>query len=239
MSSKSSSIPSASPLPFTNHNAEYKDHSAPYFRSELTEQTEHVLPLVPVTQILAFRVNQGPSERMSLFPVLADLDAPRCLVALKEPCYDAEWEILSHIRDEHLHGRGLCTEGGVSAGPPWVSGTAWTTEEYIHEVEVRLGYRVTQSVQCAEVVLESSWRKSFRNLRGSHDFGESSPFPILQGHQPSNPRTTYMVATYTSRAALPSHSIASTVVVSSEASEMRSFHISSSCVDFEPHGITG
>lgn len=86
------------------------------FYLALTEQTENILLLISVTYILAFRVNQGPSDRMSLFPVLANL------VFLKEPRYDTVREVPRRIRDEQLYERRLCSEGGVSVGPPWVSG---------------------------------------------------------------------------------------------------------------------
>ena len=92
------------------------------FYLALTEQTENILLLISVTYILAFRVNQGPSDRMSLFPVLANLVAPWFLVFLKEPRYDTVREVPRRIRDEQLYERRLCSEGGVSVGPPWVSG---------------------------------------------------------------------------------------------------------------------
>ena len=94
---------------------------------------------------------------MSLFLVLANFNAPWFLVFLKKPRYDTEWEVLCHIRDEHLYRRWLRTKGGISTSLPWVSEKVWQGygTEGIHEVEVCFGYRVTQFIQRAEVVLES------------------------------------------------------------------------------------
>ena len=129
MSSKSSSIPSASPLPLTDYNAKSRSHPTSYFRPALTEQTKHVLPLVPVTHILALRIDQDTGDRMSLFPVLMNPDAPRFLAFLKEPSYDTKREVFRHVCDEHLHRRGFRAEGEVSVGPPWVSEDVWRTTE--------------------------------------------------------------------------------------------------------------
>jgi len=122
-SSKSFNIPSASPLPLTGHNAKSTSHSTLHLCLALTEQAEDVLPLIPVTHILALRVDQNPSERVSLFLVLANLDAPRSLVFLKEPGHGTEREVLRRVCDEHFHRRGFCTEGGITVGRYQVSET--------------------------------------------------------------------------------------------------------------------
>lgn len=85
-----------------------------YFHSGLTEQTKDVLPLVSVMHVLAFFINQGSSDRVSLFSVLTNLDAPWLLVFLEEPRYNTVREVLRNIRDEHSSERWLCAEGGVS-----------------------------------------------------------------------------------------------------------------------------
>ena len=66
----------------------------------------------------------------------------------------------------------------------------------VHDVDVGFGYWFIQSFQCAKVVLESSYGKSVRNLYQPHDFGESSPFPILPGHQRSNTETARSTPTH-------------------------------------------
>lgn len=66
------------------------------------------------------------------------------------------------------------------------------------------------------------------NLCGPDDLNESLPFPILSGRQLSNTGMECETNAHTSRAALPSHSIASSVIGPSEAPEIRSFHIPSS-----------
>lgn len=89
-------------------------------------------------------------------------------------------------------------------------------------------------------MLRSRTRKQLierlRNSGGSHDLGERSPFPILPRAQPPNTGVVCEMLTHTSRAALPSHSLASSVTGPSEGSEVRSFHLPSSY--FELHIAT-
>ena len=114
MSSKSSSFLSAFSLSLTGRNVRSRSGSVPDFHSGLTEQTKDVLSLFSVTHVLAFRVDQGPSDCMDLFLVLTNPDASQLRVFLEEPRYDAVWEVLRKVCDEHLCRRWLCAEGRVS-----------------------------------------------------------------------------------------------------------------------------
>ena len=53
---------------------------------------------------------------MNLFPVLTDLDAPRFLVLLEEPRYDAGRKVLGRGIGKNMCRTWYCTEGRVSVG---------------------------------------------------------------------------------------------------------------------------